>query len=75
MKVDLLNSITASFSNICCGECFEYRGNIYMRIRSNHIEHDSGYGACLDTGCVLEIKNEEQVRRLRLKVVEDIDNQ
>lgn len=74
MKVDLLNSLTA-FSNICCGECFEYRGNFYMRIRSTHIEYYSGYGACLDTGCVLEIKNEEQVRRLRLKVVEDIDKQ
>lgn len=32
MNVDLLNSITA-FSNICCGECFEYRGNVYMRIK------------------------------------------
>lgn len=74
MKVDLLNSITA-FSNICCGECFECRGNVYMRIRSNHIEQDSGYGACLDTGCVHEIKNEEQVRRLHLKVVEDTGRQ
>lgn len=73
MKVDLLNLKITAFSNICCGECFEYCGNIYMRIRSNHLEHDSGYGACLDTGCVLEIKNEEQVRRLRLKVVEDTD--
>ena len=75
MKVDLLNSTITAFSNICCGECFEHHGDIYMRIRSNHIEHDSGYGACLETGCVLEINNEEHVRRLRLKVVEDTDKQ
>ncbi len=74
MKVDLVES-GIPFSKIGCGQCFEFKGIIYMRIQSNHLELDCGYAARLTDGFVSKIKSEESVRRLRLKVVEDTDSQ
>ena len=42
MKIDLVES-GITFSKIGCGQCFEFEGIIYMRVESNHIEHDYGY--------------------------------
>jgi hypothetical protein len=74
MRIDLSN-LGIRFSDIRCGDCFEYDGYLYMRIRTNHIETDSGYGARLTDGLVSKINLEEYVRRINLKVIEDIDRQ
>lgn len=74
MKVDLVESGIA-FSKIGCGQCFEFEGIIYMRVQSNHIEHDYGYAARLIDGFVSKINVDAHVRILHLKVVEDTDRQ
>lgn len=73
MKIDLMGSCI-SFSKIGFGQCFEFKGTIYMRIQSPHIEHDYGYATRLSDGFVSEINSEELVHKLNLKVVEDTDS-
>ena len=74
MKIDLVES-GITFSEIGCGQCFEFEGIIYMRVASNHIEHDYGYAARLIDGFISKINVDAQVRKLNLKVVEDTDSQ
>lgn len=74
MKIDLMGT-GIPFFKIGFGQCFEFKGAIYMRIQSIHIEYDYGYATRLSDGFVLEINSDESVHILNLKVVEDTDKQ
>ena len=48
MKIER-NDIRITLKDVCCGECFEYNGNIYIKLNVLiHDELSGGYDTCID---------------------------
>ena len=59
-----------TFGNIRNGECFEYEGDIYMKV-TNRIDGEARNAVDLECGILMTNDNDDVVRRVAAKVVID----